>query len=166
MELLADLREAFRLDSVKLNTITRKSLLKWSRDVLFEERREKFYGAACSGKLKSRVSICQKKGKRPDWSIRLEMLKTPKIRTAIKIFLDDLGVYTMPKKKNLGALAKEKHWKQVLFLDDEALKDYDDDKTGGVVNGGGMPQPAKERKSTRKRPPPESSSSDAPLGYT
>jgi len=156
MELLADLREAFRLDSVKLNTITRKSLLKWSRDVLFEERRQKFYGAACSGKLKSRVSICQKKGKRPDWSIRLEMLKTPKIRTAIKIFLDDLGVYTMPKKKNLGALATEKHWKQVLFLDDEALKDYDDDKRGGVVD---MPQPAKEKKGTRRRPPPESSSS-------
>jgi hypothetical protein len=99
MDLFSDLREAFKLDSVKLNTVTRKSLLKWSRDSLFEQRREKFYSAACSGKLKSRVSICQKKGKRPDWSIRLEMLKTPKIRLSIINFLKDLGLYTMPKKK-------------------------------------------------------------------
>ena len=89
MELLSELRDIFKLDSTSLNTITRKSLLKWAREAEFEERRHKFYTASCDGKLKSRVSICQKKGKRPDWTVRLEMLKTPKMRVAIKAFLQE-----------------------------------------------------------------------------
>ena len=116
MELLSDLRETFRLDSIKLNTITRKSLLRWSREVQFEERREKFYSASCNGKLKSRVSICQKKGKRPDWTVRLEMLKTPKIRVSIKSFLEDLGVYNMPKKKTWVLLQKRNTGNRFYFL--------------------------------------------------
>ena len=75
MQLLSELRDVFKLDSTSLNSITRKSLLKWSREVEFEDRRDKFYTASCEGKLKSRVSICQKKGKRPDWTVRLELYR-------------------------------------------------------------------------------------------
>ena len=108
MDLLSDLRAIFKLDSINLRTVTRKTLLKWARESEFEERRDKFYTASCDGDMKSRVSICQKKGKRPDWTTRLEMLKTPKMRIAIRAFLEDLGIDPIPKG-NLKKLAKEKH---------------------------------------------------------
>ena len=47
----------------------------------------------------------------------------------------------MPTKKGLSSLAKEKHWRKILTLDEEALRDYDETKTGGTVepalNSGG-----------------------------
>ena len=161
MQLLTDLRDVFQLDSVRLKTITRKSLLKWSREVQFEARREKFYQSTCNGNLKSKVSICQKKGARPDWTVRLEMLKTPQLRKAILSFLNDLQVYIVPKKKNLAKLAKDKHWKKILYLDEEALNDYDEDKTGGRGRGANQreevseeptPAPARKKKGKRGRP--------------
>ena len=123
--------------------------MKWSRDVSVEERREKFYSASCNGNIKSKVSICQKKGKRPDWTVRLEMLKTPKMRKAILQFLNDIQVYVIPKK-NLNVLAKKNHWRKVLFLDEEALRDYDTDKTGAGKEKG-APTPAVTRKKAKKQ---------------
>ena len=151
MEQLSELRAVFKLDSTSLNSITRKSLLKWAREVEFEDRRDKFYTASCDGKLKSRVSICQKKGKRPDWTVRLDMLKTPKIRVAIKAFLSDLGIHPIPKKKDLASLSREKHWKLVLFLDEEALKDAEE-KTGGArEDAPGLPADANRESDLRPR---------------
>lgn len=164
MQLLSDLRDLFQLDTVRLKTITRKSLLKWSREVAFEARREKFYSSTCNGNLKSKVSICQKKGKRPDWTVRLEMLKTAEIRRAIISFLNDLQVYNVPKT-NLLKISKARHWRKVLFLDEEALLDYE--KTGGGGSGTDeaepQPKPAKKKRGRpRKRKQAESSSSMPP----
>jgi hypothetical protein len=128
MDVFSELQELFKLKKLKIKTQTRKTLLKWAQDVKFEERRKAFYEACEPGKVLSKVSICKLK-KRPDWSKRLEMLKTKDLRKAIKDFLHRLGVLEVQSQADLKKLAKTKHWHKVLSLTQDALEDT---KKGGT----------------------------------
>ena len=159
MNLFKDLRDVFKIKTLDFKKQTRKKLLKWAADVQFEKRRETFYEASCHGKIQSRVSICQKKGKRPDWTRRLEMLKTADLRLAIKTFLFDLGLLGVSEKTNYKKLAEKKHWSRVLLLDKEALKDTE--KKGGTGSLGRSRSVSRRRRRGLSRlgedgtPPPE-----------
>ena len=132
MEVFTEMQTLFKLKKLKIKTQTRKTLLKWAKDVKFEERRKAFYEACEPGKVLSKVSICKLK-KRPDWSKRLEMLKTKDLRIAIKDFLHRLGVLEVQSTTDLKKLAKDKHWQKVLTLSQDALQDQE--KTGGAPPG-------------------------------
>ena len=127
MNLLKQLSDIFKLKKLKIKSQTRKTLLKWSKDTKFQERRKKFYEACEPGRVLSKVGICKQKGKRPDWTQELEMLKTKDLRTAISSFLKNLGILD-PGTKNLDELAKKNHWSEVITLTQDGLKD--EAKTG------------------------------------
>jgi len=138
MELFQELSDVFLLKKLKIRTQTRKTLLKWAKNVKFEERRKKFHEALEPGKVLSKVGIVKQKGKRPDWTVSLEMLKTKDLRKAIEAFLKTLGLLDADPK-NVEKLAKEKHWKDVLTLTKDGLKDESKDET---KEGAGRRRPA------------------------
>ena len=125
MDLFAQISDIFQLKTLKINTQRRKSLLNWAKNVKFEERRRKFYESCAPGKVLSKVGICKQKDKRPDWTQKLELLKTKQLRLAIKSFLTNLGILD-PKKEDIPELAEKNHWKEVISLTQDALED----KTG------------------------------------
>ena len=134
MNVFKELQNVFKLKKLKIKTQTRKTLLKWAKDVKFTERRKAFYEACEPGKVLSKVGICKQKGKRPDWTQSLEMLKTKDLRVAIRDFLHTLGVLEVKAETDLKQISENKHWGKVLSLTQDALQD--EKKTGGVIGGG------------------------------
>ena len=71
MEIFTELQQLFQLKKLKIKIQTRKTLLKWAKDVKFEERRKAFYEACEPGKVLSKVPICKQKNVRigaNDWT--------------------------------------------------------------------------------------------------
>ena len=109
MELFNALSDIFKLKKLKIKTQTRKTLLNWAKDVKFNDRRKKFYEACEPGRVLSKVGICKQKGKRPDWTQSLDILKTKDLRKAISSFLETLGILNF-NEADAKKIAKEKHW--------------------------------------------------------
>ena len=134
MQLFDELSDIFQLKKLKLKTQTKKTLLSWAKTVKFEERREKFHESCEPGKVLSKVGICKQKKKRPDWTVKLSLIKKTKhLRTAIRNFLDTLGILNLDPKTDIAKLAKTKHWAEVISLTQDALQD-DKTKSGGAGN--------------------------------
>ena len=92
MDVFNELQTVFKLKKLKIKTQTRKTLLKWAKDVKFVKRRKAFYEACEPGKVLSKVGLCKQLGKRPDWTQSLEMLKTKELRVTIRDFLEKLNI--------------------------------------------------------------------------
>lgn len=121
MDQYKKLSTIFELSTVNIDKANRSTLLKYATRTKFQKRREAFYSQCKDGK-KSKVAICKSEN-RPTWVHNLETLKTKQLRNQLRGFLKELGILQKPSKK----LAKEKNWKAVIHL-------FDDAKTGAGLS--------------------------------
>lgn len=150
MDLYKKLAAVFEIGTVNIDKSNRSTLLKYAVRSKFQKRREAFYSICKEGK-KSKVALCKSK-ERPTWVHNLSTLKTKQLRNQLKGFLGELGILDHPK--NVKQKAKDKNWKLVLDLQDEAktgrgFGDSDDESnlTRGHTRGGpNSPAPRNPKK--------------------
>ena len=130
MELYDKLADIFEINTINIDKANRSTLKKYAVRTKFQKRREAFY-SICEEGHKSKVAIC-KSAERPQWVHNLETLKTKQLRSQLKGFLKELGLFVDPKVTNMNKLAKQKNWHAVVHMQDES-------KTGGMHGGVGPP---------------------------
>ena len=97
MELYNKLVDVFEISTINFDKANRSTLLKYAVRTKFQRRREAFYSVCPEGK-KSKVAICKSED-RPQWVHNLETLKTKQLRSQLKGFVKELGLFKKPSKK-------------------------------------------------------------------